>query len=77
MPLLDYFASLNPLNLLKSFPASISQGLIWGIMAIGVYITFRLLCQQHFSQSGVFLFSQSGVFLFLLFFSCVGFRSVL
>lgn len=31
------------LNLLSSYPGSIAQGLIWGIMAIGVYITFRTL----------------------------------
>ena len=54
MPLLDYFASLNPLNLLKSFPASISQGLIWGIMAIGVYITFRLLDVADLTVDGSF-----------------------
>lgn len=31
------------LNLLSSYPGSVAQGLIWGIMAIGVYITFRTL----------------------------------
>lgn len=34
---------MNILNLLGAFPGSIAQGLIWGIMAIGVYITFRIL----------------------------------
>ena len=34
---------MNILNLLGAFPGSVAQGLIWGIMAIGVYITFRIL----------------------------------
>ncbi|MDD3370062.1 MAG: ABC transporter permease [Lachnospiraceae bacterium] len=38
-----YFMSLNPMSLLRALPSSISQGLIWGIMALGVYITFRIL----------------------------------
>lgn len=29
--------------LLNSLPGAVSQGLIWGIMAIGVYITFKIL----------------------------------
>lgn len=31
------------LNYLGSLPPAIAQGLIWGIMAIGVYITYRVL----------------------------------
>ena len=30
-------------SLLNSLPGAATQGLIWGIMAIGVYITFRIL----------------------------------
>ncbi len=30
-------------SLLNSMPGAVTQGLIWGIMAIGVYITFRIL----------------------------------
>ena len=29
--------------LLNALPGAVAQGLIWGIMAIGVYITFRIL----------------------------------
>ena len=29
--------------LLNSMPGAVAQGLIWGLMAIGVYITFRIL----------------------------------
>jgi len=38
-----YFSSLNPASFLNALPANIAQGLIWGIMALGLYITFRLL----------------------------------
>ena len=30
-------------SLLNSMPGAVAQGLIWGIMAIGVYITYRIL----------------------------------
>ena len=35
--------SLNPMSLLRAMPGACAQGLIWGIMALGVYITYRLL----------------------------------
>lgn len=35
--------SLNPLSLFRAMPGLIAQGMIWGVMALGVYITFRLL----------------------------------
>ena len=31
------------MDFLNALPGAVSQGLIWGIMAIGVYITFRIL----------------------------------
>lgn len=40
---MQYFMSLNPLALFRAWPGSIAQGMIWGIMALGVYISFRLL----------------------------------
>ena len=30
-------------SLLNSLPGAVTQGLIWGLMAIGVYITYRIL----------------------------------
>ncbi len=38
-----YFSSLNPMAFVNALPGNIAQGIIWGIMALGVYITFRLL----------------------------------
>ena len=34
---------LNIMHLVNALPGVAAQGLIWGIMAIGVYITFRIL----------------------------------
>lgn len=34
---------MNILVLLNALPGAVAQGLIWGIMAIGVYITYRVL----------------------------------
>ena len=31
------------MNLIQALPGAAAQGLIWGIMAIGVYLTFRVL----------------------------------
>ena len=31
------------LSLLNAMPGAITQGMLWGIMAIGVYITYRIL----------------------------------
>ena len=31
------------LSLLNAMPGAITQGMLWGIMAIGVYLTFRIL----------------------------------
>ena len=34
---------MNFLELFSQLPGAVSQGLIWGIMAIGVYITYKIL----------------------------------
>ena len=34
---------MNILSLVNALPGAVAQGLIWGIMAIGVYITYRVL----------------------------------
>lgn len=33
----------NFLNLFNAMPGAVAQGIIWGMMAIGVYITYRIL----------------------------------
>ncbi len=39
-------------NLINALPGATAQGLIWGIMAIGVYITFRILDIADLSVDG-------------------------
>ena len=54
MSLSAYFASLNVLNLLSRMPAAVAQGIIWGLMALGVFITFRLLDIADLTVDGSF-----------------------
>ena len=54
MLLSAYFASLSPLALLRAIPGSIAQGLIWGLLALGVYITYKLLDFADLSVDGSF-----------------------
>ena len=49
-----YFASLSLPRLLNNLPGGIAQGLIWGIMAMGVYITYRLLDVADLTVDGSF-----------------------
>lgn len=52
--MLAYFASLNPMALLRACPGGIAQGLLWGVMALGVFLTFRMLDFADLSVDGSF-----------------------
>ena len=54
MSIQAYFSSLSLLKLLKNMPGGIAQGLIWGLMALGIYITFRLLDMADLTVDGSF-----------------------
>lgn len=54
MSIAAYFSSLSVLKLLKNMPGGIAQGLIWGLMALGVYVTFRLLDVADLTVDGSF-----------------------
>ena len=54
MSVASYFASLSVPNLFSRMPAGVAQGMIWGLMALGVYITFRLLDIADLSVDGTF-----------------------
>lgn len=41
--MMAYFATLDPMTLVRALPGNVAQGMIWGIMALGVYITYRIL----------------------------------
>ncbi len=43
---------MDIMDLVRALPASVAQGLIWGIMAIGVYITFKILDFADLSVDG-------------------------
>ena len=45
---------MNITQLLNQLPGAAAQGLIWGIMAIGVYITFRILDTADLTVDGSF-----------------------
>ena len=42
------------MDFINALPGAVSQGLIWGIMAIGVYITFRILDIADLTVDGSF-----------------------
>ena len=46
--------ALNPLELFGQLPGAVAQGLIWGIMAIGVYITYKVLDIADLTVDGSF-----------------------
>ncbi|MBR3346532.1 MAG: ABC transporter permease [Solobacterium sp.] len=46
--------SLNFGNLFGAMPGGIAQGIIWGFLALGVYITFRLLGTSDLTVDGSF-----------------------
>ena len=41
-------------NFLNALPGAVSQGLIWGIMAIGVYLTYKILSISDLTVDGSF-----------------------
>ena len=43
---------MNIMSLLNALPGAVAQGLVWGIMAIGVYITFRILDFEDLTVDG-------------------------
>ncbi|MDE7221559.1 MAG: ABC transporter permease [Oscillospiraceae bacterium] len=42
------------LSFISALPAAISQGLVWGVMAIGVYITYKILDIADLTVDGSF-----------------------
>ena len=67
---------MNLLNLLSRLPAAAAQGLLWGIMALGVYITFRVLNLADMSVDGSFA-TGGAVSVMLIIAGCPAWLSVL
>lgn len=61
MAILDIFQQL-----LGALPGAVSQGLIWGIMAIGVYITYRILDVADLTVDGSFATGGAVCVMFIL-----------
>ena len=49
-----YLSALSVTNLIGRMPAAVAQGVIWGLMALGVFITFRLLDIPDMTVDGSF-----------------------
>lgn len=50
----SYLITLNPMALFRSLPGAFTQGMIWGLLALGVYITYRLLDFADLTVDGSF-----------------------
>lgn len=51
---MTYLMSLDPMALFRSMPGAFAQGMVWGLMALGVYITYRLLDFADLTVDGSF-----------------------
>lgn len=54
MDIVSYFSSLNFMSFLNALPGNIAQGIIWGLMGLGVFITYKLLHFADLSVDGSF-----------------------
>ncbi|MDD7403227.1 MAG: ABC transporter permease [Butyribacter sp.] len=43
LSLIPVLGALDPMALVRALPGNVSQGIIWGVMSIGVYLTFKIL----------------------------------
>ena len=48
----EYFASLKFSALLRALPGGVAQGMIWGVLALGVFLTFRMLGVSDLTVDG-------------------------
>lgn len=52
--ILSYFQSLDPMSFVRALPGNIAFGIIWGLMGLGVFITYKLLNFADLSVDGSF-----------------------
>ena len=48
----SYFGSLKLSALMRALPGGLAQGLVWGILALGVFMTFRMLGVSDLTVDG-------------------------
>ena len=68
--------SLSVASLLSALPGCLAQGIIWGIMALGLYITFRLLEFADLTVDGSFA-AGGAVTVILILNGCPAFLAIL
>ncbi|MBE5854523.1 MAG: ABC transporter permease [Lachnospiraceae bacterium] len=71
--MLAYFASLDPGALFVTFPGGIAQGMIWGVMALGVFLTFKMLNFADLTVDGSF--ATGGAVAVMVIFACQNSKS--
>ena len=54
MDIVSYFSYLDFMSFLNALPGNIAQGIIWGLMGLGVFITYKLLHFADLSVDGSF-----------------------
>lgn len=54
MDIVSYFSSLDFMSFLNALPGNIAQGIIWGLIGLGVFITYKLLHFADLSVDGSF-----------------------
>lgn len=54
MDIVSYFSSLDFMSFLNALPGNIAQGIIWGLMGLGVFITYKILHFADLSVDGSF-----------------------
>ena len=54
MDIVSYFSSLDFMSFFNALPGNIAQGIIWGLMGLGVFITYKLLHFADLSVDGSF-----------------------
>ncbi len=57
---------LDIMDLFRAMPASLAQGLMWGIMAIGVFITFKILDFADLTVDGSLAFGGAIAVMFII-----------
>ena len=49
---MGYLSSLNIVSLFNAIPGGIAQGLVWGVMALGLFLTYKVLGFSDLSVDG-------------------------
>ena len=62
----SYFGSLKLSALMRALPGGLAQGLVWGILALGVFMTFRMLGVSDLTVDGSMATGGAGCIMLVL-----------